>query len=113
MCIRDSPERLKEYAYSIPWFELMHHKTRELNQGKSNIREYGAWNRAEFFAVSSEYFFERPGMMETKHPERYAALTERYQQDVTAIASNIKPRKKAPCPCGSGKRYTHCCLPKA
>ncbi|MFT6752792.1 MAG: Mlc titration factor MtfA (ptsG expression regulator) [Candidatus Azotimanducaceae bacterium] len=90
------PERLKEYAYSIPWFELMHHKTREINQAKSNIREYGAWHRAEFFAVSLECFFERPGMMKTKHPELYSALTELYQQDVTSIASNIKPRKKAP-----------------
>ena len=45
------PERLKEYAYSIPWFELMHHKTREINQGKSNIREYGAWNRAVFLRL--------------------------------------------------------------
>jgi Mlc titration factor MtfA (ptsG expression regulator) len=107
------PERLKEYAYSIPWFELMLHKTQEISEGNSNIRGYGAWNRAEFFAVSSEYFFERPGMMKSKHPKLYAALAELYQQDVTAITSNLEPRKKAPCPCGSGKRYKHCCLPKA
>jgi Mlc titration factor MtfA (ptsG expression regulator) len=107
------PERLKEYAYSIPWFELMLHKTQEISEGNSNIRGYGAWNRAEFFAVSSEYFFERPGMMKSKHTKLYAALAELYQQDVTAITSNLEPRKKAPCPCGSGKRYKHCCLPKA
>ena len=107
------PERLKEYAFSIPWFELMRQKTHEINRGKSNIRQYGAFNRGEFFAVSSEYFFERPGMMKIKHPALYAALAELYQQDASAIATNIKTRKKAPCPCGSGKRYKHCCLPRA
>jgi len=90
----------------------MHHKTREINQGHSNIRQCGAWHR-RIFAVGLAYFFERPAMMKTKHPEHYTALTELYQQDVTAIASNIKPRKKAPYPCGSRERYKHCCLPKA
>ncbi len=105
------PERLKEYAYSIPWFELMGQKIKEINQGEGNIREYGAWNRAEFFAVSSEYFFERPEMLRKKHPKLFAALSAIYQQDVMAIASNMKTRKKAPCPCGSGKRYKRCCMP--
>jgi Mlc titration factor MtfA (ptsG expression regulator) len=106
------PERLKEYAYAIPWFELMGKKTQEINHGKGNIREYAAWNRAEFFAVSSEYFFERAGMLKSKHPELYTALADIYQQDVTAIAADVRPRKKAPCPCGSGMRYKHCCMPK-
>ena len=26
-------------------------------------------NEAEFFAVASEYFFERPGVMQRKHSE--------------------------------------------
>ncbi|WP_369819834.1 SEC-C metal-binding domain-containing protein [Oleiphilus sp. HI0066] len=28
------------------------------------------------------------------------------------IADDIKPKKKSPCPCGSGKRYKHCCMPE-
>jgi Mlc titration factor MtfA (ptsG expression regulator) len=105
------PERLKEYAFSIPWFELVAHKTKAIHRKKSNIRDYGATNRTEFLAVASEYFFERPKLLKNKHPSLFASLSEFYQQDVMAIASDIKPRKKALCLCGSGKRYKHCCMP--
>ncbi len=106
------PERLKEFSFSIPWFDLVAHKTQEIHNKKSNIRNYGATNRAEFFAVASEYFFERPAMLKTKHPHLFKSLTDFYQQDVLGIASDINPRKKAPCPCGSRKRYKHCCMPR-
>ena len=106
------PERLKEYAFSIPWFDLVAEKTQAIQKKKSNIRDYGATNRAEFFAVASEYFFERPKMLKTKHPKLFESLSSFYQQDVLDIADDIKPRKKDPCPCGSGKRFKHCCMPK-
>jgi len=105
------PERFKEYAFSIPWFELVAKKIEGIDRRKSNIRAYGATNRAEFFAVTSEYFFERPQMLKNKHPQLFKSLTEFYKQDVLDIAKDIKPRKKMPCPCGSGKRYKHCCMP--
>lgn len=105
------PERLKAFAFSIPWFELVESKTRQIIKKKSNIKRYGATNRAEFFAVASEYFFERPAMMAKKHPVLFETLAEFYQQEVREIEQDIKPRKKAPCPCGSGKRYKHCCMP--
>lgn len=105
------PERLKEFAYSIPWFELVHKKIIEIDNRKSNIRDYAATSRTEFFAVASEYFFERPGMLQRKHPKLFASMTEFYQQDVLRITRDIKPRAKAPCYCGSKKRYKHCCMP--
>ena len=105
------PERLKEYAFSIPWFELVRHKTKTIEQGNSNIPDYAAFNRAEFLSVASEYFFERPAMMKDRHPQLFEALSTIYQQDVLHIADDIKPRKKALCPCGSGKRYKRCCMP--
>lgn len=105
------PERLKEFAYSIPWFELVRQKTAEIDNNKSNIRDYGASNRVEFFAVASEYFFERPAMLQQKHPQLFSSLSIFYRQDVMAIAQDIKPRSKSPCPCGSKKRYKHCCMP--
>lgn len=105
------PERLKEYPFSIAWFDMVEKKTREIYNSESNIRDYGATNRAEFFAVASEYFFERPKMMENKHPNLFALLTEFYQQDVMAIEKDLKLKKKSPCPCGSGKRYKRCCMP--
>ena len=48
------PERLKEFSFSIPWFELVKRKVDEIIAGDSNIRDYGATNRAEFFSVASE-----------------------------------------------------------
>lgn len=104
------PERLKAFAYSIPWFELLRRKVLEIEQGQSNIRDYGATNRAEFFAVASEYFFERPAMLKRKHPKLYNALSGIYQQDLAAIKKDAAPFKNSPCPCGSGKKYKRCCL---
>ena len=107
------PERLKEYAHAAPWFELIHQKIEEILQGKSNIPDYGATNRVEFFAVVSEYFFERPKMLKRKHPQLFELLESFYQQDVLAIADDIRPYRNALCPCGSGKKYKRCCLPEA
>lgn len=45
------------------------------------IDEYGATNLAEFFAVVTEYFFEKPQELQQKHPELYQQLKEFYQQD--------------------------------
>jgi Mlc titration factor MtfA (ptsG expression regulator) len=42
---------------------------------------YGATNRAEFFAVSTETFFTRPHALKHKHPALYALLQEVYRQD--------------------------------
>lgn len=105
------PERLKEFAFSIPWFELVRQKIAGIENGKSNIRDYGATNRAEFFAVASEYFFERPAMLKEKHPKLYEALTSIYNQDVMHIVGDVKVSRNAPCPCGSGLKYKRCCLP--
>ena len=105
------PERLTEYAYSIPWFNLIHEKTNDIVDKDSNIGDYAATNQIEFFAVATEYFFERPKMLRAKHPLLYDKLQNFYRQNTAEIAEDIKIRKKAPCPCGSGKRYKHCCMP--
>lgn len=106
------PERLRAYQYSYPWFDLVNKKTNEICKKKSNIRDYGATNSAEFFAVASEYFFERPKMLQQKHPQLFEALTDFYQQDVMAIAEDLRVRKNSRCPCGSGKKYKRCCMPR-
>jgi Mlc titration factor MtfA (ptsG expression regulator) len=68
------PERLLGHQYVIPWLDLMHKTMEEINNDKSDIREYGGTNQAEFFAVVSEYFFERPDLLESKHPELFKML---------------------------------------
>lgn len=46
---------------------------------------YGATNRAEFFAVTTETFFTQPAVLKQRHPELYAVLSEVYRQDPAAV----------------------------
>ena len=48
---------------------------------KSVLDKYGATKPAEFFAVATECFFEKPAQLRKKHPELYEELKEYYQQD--------------------------------
>nr|NIR87440.1 zinc-dependent peptidase [Candidatus Bathyarchaeota archaeon]NIT57858.1 zinc-dependent peptidase [Fodinibius sp.]NIV12723.1 hypothetical protein [Fodinibius sp.]NIY26440.1 hypothetical protein [Fodinibius sp.] len=55
-------------------------KTIEENQ-QTLIDEYGATNPAEFFAVVTELFFEKPKGLKSNYPQLYNQLREFYQQD--------------------------------
>ena len=68
------PEMLMQHQYSLPWLDMMHKAIKEISKNKSDINPYGATNQAEFFAVVSEYFFERPDLLHSKHPELYDML---------------------------------------
>ena len=48
------------------------------------LDQYGATNRAEFFAVATECFFERPGAMSRQHPDLYDLFSEFYRLDPRA-----------------------------
>jgi Mlc titration factor MtfA (ptsG expression regulator) len=48
---------------------------------KSVIDAYGASHPAEFFAVASEAFFEKPRQLRSKHPELYDELRKFYRVD--------------------------------
>ena len=50
-------------------------------QARSALDPYGATNEAEFFAVATESFFERPATLARALPRLYALLAEYYQQD--------------------------------
>jgi len=45
------------------------------------LDEYGATNPAEFFAVATEFFFERAKPLSRLRPELYALLRDFYRQD--------------------------------
>jgi hypothetical protein len=47
----------------------------------SVLDHYGATNPAEFFAVATEAFFEKPTVLARRHPELYAELRRFYRQD--------------------------------
>ena len=75
------PERLLSRQYITPWLDLMHREMEAINNDKSDIREYGGTSKTEFFAVASEYFFERPDLFKRKHPELYEMLVQCFQQN--------------------------------
>jgi len=104
------PRQISEQAYALPWLGLVQKKIIEIDNKNSDIRDYGATNNAEFFSVVSEYFFERPKLLKRRHPELYKALQRFYRQNRAQVQEAVRIRKKAPCPCGSGKRYKRCCL---
>jgi Mlc titration factor MtfA (ptsG expression regulator) len=108
-----------ERAAVGPWIDLVRRKMEEMRRGDSDIDPYGLTNEAEFFAVATEYFFERPGVMQRKHAELYAMLSRVFDQSPgersAQMAREIKrgrPRfgRNSPCPCGSGAKYKKCCL---
>jgi Mlc titration factor MtfA (ptsG expression regulator) len=45
------------------------------------LRDYGATNEAEFFAVATESYFEKPRQMKTHAPDLYRELQEFYGGD--------------------------------
>lgn len=60
-------------------FELLIHHT---SKGRKTVMDpYGATNPAEFFAVATECFFEKPGQLRREHPDLYAELQRYYHLD--------------------------------
>ncbi len=77
----------------------------------TGINPYGSYNRVEFFAVISEYFFERPELLAAKHPELYKHLRRMFKQDMRDFFRKKTfrtIRRNDPCPCGSGKKFKQC-----
>ncbi|MHA7944525.1 M90 family metallopeptidase [Formosa sp. 3Alg 14/1] len=73
------PELIMKHTYTIPWLKLIHKEMEAIHNNKSDIRDYGGTNQAEFFAVASEYFFENPNLMKRKHPELFKMLEHCFQ----------------------------------
>ena len=66
------------------WEEVCRREYEALRDGTDDepfLRAYGAVNPAEFFAVATEFFFDRPIDMETHGPDLYEVLREFYRQD--------------------------------
>ena len=58
-------------------YELLQHKAKKGR--KSVMHKYGATNPAEFFAVATETFFEKPLQLKKKRPELYHELQGFYK----------------------------------
>jgi len=74
------PESLLDKKYIVPWLQLMQKEIELIHDDRSDIDPYGSTNQAEFFAVVSEYFFERPALLQEKRPELYELLLKIFKQ---------------------------------
>jgi MtfA peptidase len=108
----------------VPWQAVKHwvqYVARELSHPPKNgsyINKYAYTNEHEFFAVLAEYFFKSPDLLQEKDPQLYAMLREMFYQDTRSLlqlpsSGRQHYGRNAACPCGSGKKYKHCCLLKA
>lgn len=74
------PEHLLAHEYAVPWLKMMHQEMHRIESGKSDINPYALTNEAEFLAVASEYFFEKPDKFQKMHPELYTMLGRIFNQ---------------------------------
>ena len=68
------PEIILERKYVNRWTELVNGTIQQMRTHGSDIDMYGATNPVEFFAVISEYFFERPDLLKMNHPGLFEML---------------------------------------
>lgn len=74
------PESLLPQKHLVPWLKHMSDGIRKIMENRSDINPYGATNEAEFLAVAAEYFFERPDLLQARHPELYELLQLMFRQ---------------------------------
>lgn len=85
----DGTPRLSGRDAYAAWTRIMTEEFKALQDAarrgrKSVLDRYGATNEAEFFAVATETFFEKPRQLQTKHASLYGLLAGYYQQDPMA-----------------------------
>ncbi len=73
-------------------FEDLNRRKRSRKR-RSKIDSYATESDSEFFAVASEYFFEKPRILTTEYPEVYRLLSTFYRQDSAARLAAGKDRR--------------------
>jgi MtfA peptidase len=82
----DGTPALQTHAEYLAWARVMSPEFEALRAAEDGaeptvLDKYGALNPAEFFAVVTEAFFERPRALRGRHPDLYAQLQRFYRQD--------------------------------
>jgi Mlc titration factor MtfA (ptsG expression regulator) len=88
-------ERRAQYA---TWARTLRNEYEQLQskvrRGLEDVMdEYGATDPAEFFAVATETFFEKPHEMKEKHPELYEVLKSYYKLDPLEWVEDTSKKK--------------------
>jgi hypothetical protein len=86
----DSTPVLRDHSSFIAWARTLQQDYERFRRSVRYRRplvldEYGATDPAEFFAVATECFFERPKELQQVHPRLYEELKRFYQQDPAAL----------------------------
>jgi Mlc titration factor MtfA (ptsG expression regulator) len=85
----DGTPRIPDATALASWTTMLEvdfeHLVADAEAGTHGVLDhYGATNRAEFFAVATEAFFERPMELQRERPALYDALRRYYGQDPAA-----------------------------
>lgn len=80
----DGAPALGHRSRYVTWARVLSREYEALQRKKRTgtravMSKYGATNPAEFFAVATETFFEKPKQMKKKHPELYDELKNYYK----------------------------------
>ena len=75
---------LEQHSQYMAWSRVLGHDYKELCEKTLRhkpdvLDDYGATNPAEFFAVATETFFEKPRQLKERHPKLYDELAEYYK----------------------------------
>ncbi len=86
----DGAPYLRDAAQVDAWAEVMSAEYQALTEAAQAgtptlLNPYGATNAAEFFAVATECFFEKPRQMLHEHARLYEVLRDYYRQDPAAL----------------------------
>jgi Mlc titration factor MtfA (ptsG expression regulator) len=91
----DGAPALATRAEYLTWARVMRAEFEALREAEeagaeSVLDTYGASNPAEFFAVATEAFFERPRALRAKNRELYDRLAAFFRQDPIAYTAEEK-----------------------
>ncbi len=86
----DGTPTLKPRSRYDSWTRVMEEEYRRLKSQSalghhSVLDHYGAMNASEFFAVATEAFFEKSGLLRKRHSALYDELKSFYQQDPAGL----------------------------
>jgi len=93
----DGAPALATRAEYLTWARVMQREFEELREaqesgGESVLDTFGAAHPAEFFAVATEAFFERPRALRAKNRQLYDQLAAFFHQDpITYTAEQKQP----------------------
>jgi MtfA peptidase len=95
----DGAPLLAQRSQYVTWARVLNAEYERLKReswmGQATVLdEYGTADPAEFFAVATECFFEKPRALKKRHPELYLELQNFYRQDPARLlpASSLTPK---------------------